>query len=117
MSHIADILSVRKRRLSLQREVDLLEQEEKTLTNALINFMNVNEKLKLKEGEDEVVLVNSMEPMAVNWPHILDYIVEHDAVDLLQKRLTASAVKARFTEGEKIPGIELTLKQTLKFNI
>jgi hypothetical protein len=114
---IADILSVRKRRLSLQREVDLLEQEEKGLVNALINDMNQKGENILKEGEDEARIITTFEPDVQSWPLLLDYIRDNNALDMLQKRVTASAVKARWSEGEIIPGVEVTMKQVLKFNI
>lgn len=118
--NLAAILSVRKRRLSLQREADLLEQEEKALTGVLIDVM-VHEKLKVvKEGDDEVTLNVTDEPMVApngGWPLVLDYIEKTSAFDIFQKRITASAVKARWEEGEVIPGIEKVRKHSLKFNI
>jgi hypothetical protein len=116
---LAEILSVRKRRLSLQREADLLEQEEKALTGQLIDVMNHEKLSMVKEGDDEVILNVSDEPVASTgaWPLILDYVLENNATDILQKRLTASAVKARWEEGELIPGIEKVRKYTLKFNV
>jgi len=114
---IADILALRKRRLSLQREADLLEQQEKDLIGQVINKMNQDRLTFVKEGDDEVTLVTSEEPVATDWPKVLDYIVANDAVDLLQKRLTASAVKARWGDGVTIPGIDKVPKQTLKFNV
>ena len=111
------MLSVRKQRLSLQREADLLEQKEKALQNYLINDMVGKDLDVLTDGEDQVVLVTSVEPVATSWPKLLDYIIANEAVDLLQKRLTASAVKLRWRDGEAIPGIEKTEKHTLKFNV
>ena len=40
-----------------------------------------------------------------SWPQILEYIKETGSVDLLQKRLTESAVKARWTAGVDVPGV------------
>jgi hypothetical protein len=51
------------------------------------------------------------------WPAVLDYIIANKATDLFQKRLTASAVKARWDEGEVIVGIEKVRKHSLKFNV
>ena len=119
-SHIETILSVRKRRLSLQREADLLEQEEKKLTNSLIDQMLHGDRVTVfKEGPNEAYLNMTEEPMVSvdGWPAVLDYIVANKAVDLLQKRLTASAVKARWDEGEVIVGIEKVRKYSLKFNV
>jgi hypothetical protein len=114
---IKEILSLRKQRLSLQRDADLLEQQEKKLTNDLVNYM-VGKKLDdFTEGEDQVVLVTSTEPLVNSWPDLLDYIRENDALDIFQKRLTASAVKARWTDGLEIPGVDRAVKHSIKFNV
>lgn len=114
---LAQILSLRKKRLSLQREADLLEQQEKELISGVINSMNQNGLTLLKEGDDEVELVTTQEPVANDWAKIVGYVIANDAVDLLQKRLTPSAVKARWADGVTIPGIDKMPKQTLKFNV
>jgi len=114
---LAQILSLRKKRLSLQREADLLEQQEKELISGVINSMNQNGLTALKEGDDEVELVTTQEPVANDWAKIVGYVIANDAVDLLQKRLTPRAVKARWADGVTIPGIDKMPKQTLKFNV
>jgi hypothetical protein len=118
-TYIEAILSVRKRRLSLQREADLLEQEEKALTGSLIDQMLHAKSVLYKEGENEARMNMTEEPMVTvdGWPAVLDYIIKNKAPDLLQKRLTASAVKARWDEGEVIVGIERVRKYSLKFNV
>jgi hypothetical protein len=113
----SDILAVRKRRLSLQREADLLEQEEKGLTGLLIAHMNVHGIELFKDGDDEVSLVTTEEPNVTDWPKLLDFIVTTGSVDLLQKRVTASAVKARWADDVEIPGVTTAKKQVLKFNV
>lgn len=114
---IKEILSVRKQRLSLQREADLLEQKEKALTNELVNVMISRNLDAFTDGEDQAVLVVTQEPVATDWPKLLDYIRENDALDMLQKRLTPSAIKARWAEKVNVPGVESVDKHTLKFNI
>jgi hypothetical protein len=114
---IKEILSVRKQRLSLQREADLLEQKEKDLTNKLINVMIEADVDTVTDGEDQVTLVTTTEPVAVNWPALLDYIRQNDALDILQKRLTPSAIKARWADNQVVPGIDKLDKHTIKFNV
>jgi hypothetical protein len=114
---IKEILSVRKQRLSLQREADLLEQKEKALTNELVNYMVSGALDTLVDGEDQVTLVTTTEPVAVNWPALLDYIRQNDALDILQKRLTPSAIKARWADNQVVPGVDSLEKHTIKFNV
>lgn len=113
----SEILAVRKKRLSLQREADLLEQEEKGLMNLLINHMNTHGIELFRDGEDEVALIVTEEPVVTDWPKLLDYIVDQGAVDLLQKRVTASAIKARWNDDQSVPGVQQIKKQSLKFNV
>jgi F0F1-type ATP synthase epsilon subunit len=111
------ILAVRSKRLSLQREADLLEQEEKALTNALIEAMAQEGRDTYEDGGIVVNLVTTDEPLVDSWPKLLDYIVENGAVDLLQKRVTVSAVKARWKDDVNLPGVLSVPKHSIKFNV
>lgn len=113
----AEILSIRKKRLALQREADLLEQEEKGKLNLLIEHMVSHGIEILTDGEDQVELITTDEPNVESWPKLLDYIVKTGSVDLLQKRVTASAVKKRWEDDQTIPGVVPIEKHSLKFNV
>ena len=117
MTTLSELLSKRKQRLELQREADKLEQEEKALAEIIIQEMVSFGQEKMKVGDDVVYLKETTEPNPTSWPAILDYVKRTGAVDLLQKRLTASAVKARWEDGEIVDGIEPVTKRSLKFNV
>ena len=101
---------LRRQRLKLQRDADLLEQEEKGLVNDLIQFMVKNDLTDL----DNCPLKAEPEPNIVSWPAFLDYIKESGEVDLLEKRPMRSAVKLRWKDGVILPGVESLTKYTLK---
>ncbi len=111
------ILAARSKRLSLQREADLLEQEEKALTNALIEYLIKHGADNFYEDDYVATLVTTDEPLVDSWPKLLDYIVENGAVDLLQKRLAVSAVKARWKDNVNLPGVLSVHKHSIKFNV
>lgn len=117
MSTLHDLLSLRKQRLAIQREADLLEQKEKELANLLIAQMLLKKTDVTVDGEDQAQLVSSQEPVVTNWPQYLDYIKSSGEVDLLEKRPMRSAVKARWAEGVILPGVESQTKYSLKFNV
>jgi len=48
-----------------------------------------------------------------DWSATLEYIKMTGSVDLLQKRLTESAVKARWDSGVDIPGVDKIVKHTV----
>ena len=43
--------------------------------------------------------------VATDWAAILDFVTATQSLDLLQRRLTESAVKARWDAGVAIPGV------------
>lgn len=117
MSTLSDLLTIRKQRLALNREADLLEQQEKKLQNDLIEAMRASGDDTFTDGDDEAYLTISQEPVVTSWPKLLDYIRENDALDILQKRVTASSVKARWADNVSLPGVDAVEKASLKFNI
>ena len=104
----ADLLySTRQSRLELQKQVDELSARETALKAHLIATFT-------SEGADQsgvagklanAKLVTKEEPVAQDWELTWKYIAKKKAWDLLQKRLSAPAVKARWENGEQIPGI------------
>lgn len=45
-------------------------------------------------------------PVATNWEEVYRFIKEHDAFDLLHKRLTVTAVRLRWDDGVEVSGID-----------
>jgi len=48
------------------------------------------------------------------WPDLYDYIKANDAFDILHRRLSLTAIRARFDAGEVIPAIETVGFDVLK---
>lgn len=113
----ATLLEKRKQRLSLQREVDLLDQQEKDLQGQMIQLMASQGLTSVIEGGVDIELRTTQEPVVYSWPDLLDYIRATNSLDLLQKRLTPSAVKARWEDKVEIAGVEQATRTTLKFNL
>ena len=55
-----------------------------------------------------------LKPVAEDWDAIHRYIREHDAIDLVHKRLTEGAVKLRWDDGVTIPGVGDKLVEKVK---
>jgi hypothetical protein len=60
-----------------------------------------------------VKLQESIEPISTDWRLTWDFIKEHDAFELLHKRLTVTAVKERWEHGEEVPGVGRVPKYNL----
>lgn len=103
--------TLRERRLAIQREADSLEQQERdTLYEITKRWDFCNVEVSGTKGGYKYKGVRKDTVVAVDWGNILSYIKETGEVDLLQKRLTESAVKARWDAGRTIPGVEKSLK-------
>ena len=101
---------VRQERLKLQRQVDKLEQEEKDLLYQIQKDMVAARKGEAYFGGYTVSVKSKDAPVPTDWPAILAYIIANNSTDLLQRRLTESAVKARWDRGIDIPGIDKSVK-------
>lgn len=117
MGLLSHIQEVRRRRLDLQRQADTLEQEEKGLIESVIQTMVTGNLQEVREGDLVAVLNSTEEPNVTSWPDLLDWIGRNQAFDIFQKRVTPSAVKARWKDGVHVNGIEPVTKRSIKFNI
>ena len=103
----------RLERLALQRQVKLLDTEEKELKELLIAAMVTN-KLSAIGGElCRVERERVAKPVVGDWNRFYKYIAENDAFDMLYRRLNEAAIKERLEDEPKIPGLSSTWQQKL----
>lgn len=108
-SHITDLvnnyISIRAQRLAKDKEAAEMAELEKVLKDEIVlKFRNSNMDA-LGSVNGVVKMTRLIEPRADDWPAIREYIVEHNAFELLHARLTSTAVKERWDAGEEIPGV------------
>lgn len=112
---LSQYYAIREKRLSLQKQADELEQQEKDIIYEMTKgFNTLNEKYS---GQVDGFIYNAKRKeviQAEDWPAISKFILETGAVDMLQKRLTESAVKARLDAGVDVPGIKKSFKWDVK---
>lgn len=111
MNELKQYFETRERRLKLQREADELEQQEKDILYAITKGMDQPEVF-VHEGPFVLKAVRKEVPLVNDWAATLNFIKSTGSVDLLQKRLTDSAVKARWDNGLDIPGVSHAFKYT-----
>lgn len=111
---ISQYVALREKRLLLQREADQIEQQEKDILYELTKPLSFD--LESYSGLIEgyhYEFNRKPFPHVKDWGQTLDFIRAHPAaIDLLQKRLTESAVKLRWDAGFTVPGIEKQFKWT-----
>jgi hypothetical protein len=114
--------------ISKSQRLEAILKEEKTLKAQLRKLESISSGLEaeiLQElqskglnslgGTDYIFIVDkTMEPEIADWGALSEYIRKYDALDLLQKRLTVSAVRLRWADSIDIPGVDKYQKLKLK---
>lgn len=103
---VDEYASTREQRLALQRQVDKLDEKEKQLKAALIKMLEDSKATAIGGQLMIVTLVPKEKAVAKDWDAIHRYIISNDAWDIMQKRLTETAIKLRWDEGVVVPGVE-----------
>jgi hypothetical protein len=97
----------RQDRLAADKKAASLKSEENALKAQLIGEMEENDLSSAGGKECIVKRTVKQRAIASNWPDIYAYIQEHDAFDLLHRRLTDSAVLLRKDDGVEVPGVTI----------
>jgi hypothetical protein len=92
-------------RLAQQKVVDALEVSEKKLKAQVIAQMIEAKQTSTGGQKYGANYTRKEKPTTGDWSKLYAYIKENDAFDLLQKRLTETAVAARWEDGIEIPGV------------
>lgn len=107
--------ATRKERLRLEREARVLQSRENSLKAELLHVM-ISQAMEEIEGTDVMLQhYKKTKVKATDWNAIHEYIRDTGAIDLVQRRLTESAVTARLEDGFLVPGIDIV--QEDDFNI
>lgn len=104
---LIDLLyATRVKRLEAEKEIKALKTQE---VGYRVRIKQMLDAASLEAGSGKTAttsVCHTTEPNAKDWPLIYSYIVENDAFDMLQRRLSATAVRDRWNDGIIIPGIE-----------
>ena len=107
MSALADhYATTRTQRLADQKVVDKLQELENQLKSQLMEAMK---EAKASSVGGEVALVtHRVKPKAVakDWSLIHEYILEHNAFDIMEARLATKAILERAEQQDHVPGME-----------
>lgn len=102
----SDLLySIRDKRLELEREVNKLKANETALKDHFINALPKDDATGIRGKLAQVIIQTTDEPTAEDWSKITRHITKTGSFDLLQRRLNNAAIKERWANGKKVPGI------------
>lgn len=102
---VDNYIAIRAQRLVVAKQVEEMEEAEKDLYKTIIAKLREGGMTAIGGKLGLVKMAETVEPIAMDWRQTWDYIREHDAFELLHKRLTVTAVKERWDAGEEVPGV------------
>jgi hypothetical protein len=97
----------RAQRLEAQRIVDAMQKEESALKSWLIAVFQAQAFEGMVINQRITGLSTREVHTTVDKTALVDYIYDNQAIDLLQFRLSETAIVAREAEGLEIPGLEI----------
>ncbi len=107
MGSCADRLyELRQKRLEMQKEVDAVAAEETALKNYIIETLPKSEASGVAGKLARVTVVTKTIPQVKDWDAFYKYVKKTGQFDLMQRRITDSAIKERWEAGKEIPGVE-----------
>ena len=105
--------AISDRRLAMQKDVDALYEHEKTLREELVLLLR-QERITAIGGKTATAsLVEKELPICEDWGAFWAYARDHDAPELLHRRISEKAVKERQDHGEIVPGIGTLVQYNL----
>jgi hypothetical protein len=101
-------ISARAERLRLEKLAEEVKSREEILKDAIISKMREDGMTAIGAENGLIKMSELIEPVATDWMQVWSHIQKTGDFDLLHKRLANLAVKARWEQGEEIPGVTST---------
>ena len=100
------LFELRAKRLAMQKEVDAVAAEESAFKEHIIQTLPKSEASGVAGKLCRVTVVTKEIPQVKDWDAFYKYVKKTGNFDLMQRRLTDAAIKARWEDGKEIPGVE-----------
>lgn len=102
----ADALyKLRQQKGELKRTLDALEEKESALREHIIITLPKSEASGVAGKVARVAIVTKIVPTVTNWEKLYAYVGKTKSWDLLQRRVSTSAVTERWDEAKDVPGV------------
>lgn len=110
------LFQLRELRLAKQKEAELIEAEEKALKEHLINTLPKSEANGVAGKVARVSIVTKPVPQVKDWDKFYAHVKKTGQFELMQRRLSDTAIKERWEAGKAVPGVESFNVVTVSIN-
>lgn len=98
--------ALRALRLAEQKKVDAIDAEECALKEHIINALPKSEASGVAGRVARVAVMTKVVAQVQDWDALYKYVARTKQFDLLQRRVSDAAVKARWEDGKAVPGVD-----------
>lgn len=103
----ADLLyQTREKRLLLEKDVAAMKSQETQLKDYLIDNLPKSSATGIAGKIARATITTKDTPSVVDWEAFRAYVKKNNAWELIQKRVSDTAVRERWEEGVELPGVE-----------
>jgi len=99
------LYALRENRLAIERRVKELKEEEVQARNAIFEMLAAMGLTKASGSMATCGIKVSNVPLVEDWDMLWAHIAETKQFDLIQKRISVTAWRARFDDGVETPGV------------
>lgn len=101
-----ELYKTRETRLAAAKVVEELEKKESALKEHLINNLPKSDASGVAGKLARVTIVTKIIPQVKDWDKLYKFIKKTGSFDLMQRRLTDTAIQERWDNGKEVPGVE-----------
>lgn len=110
------LFELREKRLEEQKKVDAIEAEEKAIKEHIIQNLPKSEASGVAGKVARVTVITKQVPQVKDWDVFYKHVKKTGEFELLQRRLTDTAIRERWDAGKQVPGVESFNAVTLSIN-
>ena len=100
------LYKVREQRLNIEKQAAAVKEQETALKEHIMNNFDKSSVEGVKGKLATASFIHSTVPSVKDWDALYEYIRKNKAYDLMQRRLSVEACRARWDTKKTIPGVE-----------
>lgn len=105
---VDNLYRLKERRTALNRQSEELKIEEGMLQDLIIKELQSRQATASQGVVGAVELRLKMVPTVTDWDTLYEHITKTQSWDLIHRRVTETAVRARWEAGDNVPGVDRT---------
>ena len=108
-------ISLRDFRREEEKKIERVKEQEAKTKALIITALKEANSGAVAGKAYTATLKKKISPQVAAWEELYPYIIENDAWDLIQRRISGPAVRERWDDGKEVPGVVAVEVEDLSF--